>query len=86
VHGISGIRRLAAIAETYYVAVAPFHDGGPVGAAASLHLAASLPNSFAVQMPAPGPLKDGYAELPASPGLGIDINQEYLDRHKEQPA
>lgn len=86
VHGISGIRRLAALAETYYVAVAPYHDGGPVGAAAALHLAASLPNSFAVQNPSPGALKDGYAGLPAGPGLGIEINQKFLDLHKEQAS
>ena len=86
-HGISQIRRLAAIAETYYVAVAPFHDGGPVGTAASMHLAASLPNSFAVQLPAAnGTAKDGYAELPRGPGLGVDVSKEFLEKHKEQPA
>ncbi len=53
VHGITGIRRIAALAETYYVAVAPYHDGGPVATAAALHLAASLPNFFAQQIPLP---------------------------------
>jgi galactonate dehydratase len=76
-HGISQIRRLAAIAETYYVAVAPYHAGGPVGAAACLHLAASLPNSFAVELtPALGTVKGGYAELPRGPGLGVTVNEE----------
>jgi galactonate dehydratase len=28
--GISGVRRIAALAEPYYVAVAPRHDGGPI--------------------------------------------------------
>jgi galactonate dehydratase len=50
-HGISAIRKMAAIAETYYVAVAPYHDGGPVGTAAALHLAAALPNFFIQQIP-----------------------------------
>ncbi|MBI4876159.1 MAG: hypothetical protein HY822_16100 [Acidobacteria bacterium] len=73
VHGITGARRLAALAETYYVAVAPYHDGGPVGTAAALHLAASLPNSFAVEIPFPpaGTATDGYLSLPSGPGLGI---------------
>jgi galactonate dehydratase len=76
-HGISQIRRLAAIAETYYVAVAPYHAGGPVGAAACLHLAASLPNSFAVDLtPALATVKGGYAELPRGPGLGVVVNEE----------
>jgi galactonate dehydratase len=50
-NGISPIRRMAAIAETYYVAIAPFHNGGPIGTAAALHLAASLPNFFVQQAP-----------------------------------
>src|SRR5579863_1703 len=52
-HGITRIRRMAALAETYYTAVAPHHDGGPVGTAAALHLAASLPNFFIQQIPLP---------------------------------
>jgi galactonate dehydratase len=50
-HGVSRIRRIAALAETYYVAAAPFHDGGPIATAAALNLAASLPNFFIQQLP-----------------------------------
>ena len=57
-NGISQIRRMATIAETYYVAVAPYHDGGPIASAAALHLAASLPNFFIQQIPAPAADKD----------------------------
>lgn len=49
--GILQARRMAALAETYYVAVAPRHEGGPIATAASLHLAASLPNFFIQQVP-----------------------------------
>jgi galactonate dehydratase len=52
-NGISAIRRMAVIAETYYVAAAPYHDGGPIATAAALHLAASLPNFFIQQIPLP---------------------------------
>jgi len=58
VHGISQIRRIAALAEIYYVAVAPFHDGGPIATAAALHLAASIPNFFIQQIPFPAGDKD----------------------------
>ena len=51
--GITGIRQIAAMAETYYVAVAPNHEGGPIGTAAALHLAASLPNFFIQSVPWP---------------------------------
>jgi len=56
--GIVAIRRMAALAETYYVAVAPYHDGGPIATAAALHLAASLPNFFIQQVPWPASEQD----------------------------
>jgi galactonate dehydratase len=52
-YGISRIRQAATLAETYYVAVAPNHEGGPVGTAAAVHLAASLPNFFIQHVPQP---------------------------------
>jgi galactonate dehydratase len=52
-NGISQIRKMAALAEAYYVAVAPHHNGGPIATAAALHLAASLPNFFIQQIPLP---------------------------------
>ena len=51
--GISGCRRIAAMAEPYYVAVAPRHDGGPIATAAAIQLAASLPNFFIQHIPLP---------------------------------
>jgi len=97
-HGITGIRRIAAIAESYYTAVAPFHDGGPIGTAAALHLAASLPNFFIQQLPFPAAdqdrrmraeiagseiesVREGFATLPTKPGLGIEVNEQALQRY-----
>lgn len=99
-NGISQIRRMAALAETYYVAVGPTHDGGPIGTAAALHLAAALPNFFIQQIPLPEAeedrrmrleltaapvetVKDGFAELPVGPGLGITINEQALEKYAE---
>jgi galactonate dehydratase len=56
--GISRIRQIATLAETYYVAVAPNHDGGPIATAAALHLAASLPNFFIQHIPWPEDERD----------------------------
>ena len=50
-NGLSQLRRMAALAETYYTAIAPHHEGGPIATAAALHLAASLPNFFIQQVP-----------------------------------
>jgi galactonate dehydratase len=88
-HGITQIRKAAALAETYYVAVAPFHRGGPVATAACLHLAASLPNFFLQEVPLPAAEADRRmrAELisvpvesvhdgyfPLPPGPGLGIS------------
>jgi galactonate dehydratase len=56
--GISGTRRIAVLAEGYYVAIAPHHDGGPVATAAAIHLAASVPNFFIQHVPLPRDPKD----------------------------
>lgn len=56
--GLAGIRQIATLAETYYVAVAPHHDGGPIATAMALHLAASLPNFFIQQIPVPADERD----------------------------
>jgi len=73
---VSSIRRAAAIAETYYTAVAPYNIGGRIATAAGLHLAASIPNFYLLDIP-PGTatIKDGFAVLPTAPGLGIEITE-----------
>lgn len=53
IFGISGARRVAALAEPYYVTVAPRHNGGPVTTAAAIHIAASIPNFFIQHVPRP---------------------------------
>jgi galactonate dehydratase len=86
VHGISGIRRLAAMAETYYVAVAPWHAAGPIATAAALHVAASIPNFFIAQLPNSGAgsatPQAGFFELPKGPGLGVDVDEKALERNQ----
>jgi galactonate dehydratase len=57
-NSIYKIKRMAAIAETHYVAVAPYHAGGPIATAAAIHLAASLPNFFIQQIPFPTAERD----------------------------
>lgn len=90
-HGISQIRRLGVLAETYYAAVAPFNDGGPIASAAAIQLAASMPNFVIQQVGAlsspivnglPTP-RDGFIPLPTAPGLGITVNDSALERYPE---
>jgi galactonate dehydratase len=97
VHGFSSIRKAAAIAETYYVAVAPFHRGGPIGTAAGMQVCAALPNSFIQETPFSADLADrqaraaisgwdekpvdGFFALSGKPGLGLDVDEDALDAY-----
>ena len=57
-NSINKIRRMAAVAEVHYVAVGPYHNGGPIGAASAINLAASLPNFYIQQIPQPAAEQD----------------------------
>ncbi len=52
------IRRMAAIAESHYIAVAPHHDGGPLGSMLGIHLGASLSNFYVQETPFPASARD----------------------------
>ena len=97
--GIGEVRKLAATAETHYVLVAPHNVGGPVLTAANLHLAACTPNfkiqehfnDFAdefVKAAAPGlpEVIDGYFALPTAPGLGVELNTDFIAEHPASGA
>lgn len=62
------IKRIAAIAETHYVAVAPYHNGGPIGVLAGIHLAAALPNSYIQDVPIPASDQDAAVRAELSSG------------------
>jgi galactonate dehydratase len=51
--GISGLRRVANMAETYYVALAPAAGDGPVATAAGLQFAATVSNFYILGMRLP---------------------------------
>jgi galactonate dehydratase len=86
--GITELRLIAGMAEAYYAPIAPHNPQGPCSLAASLQLAASIPN-FLIQergdmehanllaKPLP-PVKNGHRELPTDPGLGITIDEDKL--------
>jgi galactonate dehydratase len=94
--GILESVKIAAMAETYHVRVAPHNPNGPVATAASVHLAAVLPSfcilEYAQNQPwrdqviqKPLPIVNGYVELPAEPGLGVELNMEGIAQLPYQP-
>ena len=88
--GISGCKKISAMAESYHIKVIPHNPLSPVSTAACVQLDASIPN-FALQeftgedMPPksdlimnPIKLDNGYLIVPEEPGLGITLNEEAL--------
>jgi len=88
--GISELRRIAALAETYGIAVAPHCPLGPVALAAAIHVDAAVPN-FLIQE-TPGfyggsfdeyvsdglTMTDGSVDLPDRAGLGVVVDEDAL--------
>ena len=96
--GITALKKIAAMAEAHHIQVAPHNPQGPISTAASIHLAAAIPNfrilEFANQLQLPGwaevqrealAITPGWAELPARPGLGIELDEEALARYAAEP-
>ncbi|HEY8285580.1 MAG TPA: galactonate dehydratase [Chloroflexota bacterium] len=82
--GISEVRKIAAMAETYYAAMAPHNPLGPISLAAGLQVDACTPNFLCQEqvslgvgyLKAPFVVRDGYIDLPTGPGLGIELDDE----------
>ncbi len=95
--GISAVRKMAALAETYYVAVAPHNPSGPVANAAALHLAAALPGfrileimltdvSWRSELTNERVVFDkGNILIPEGVGLGLELNEENCLKYPFQP-
>jgi galactonate dehydratase len=95
--GISEMKRIAALAETYGVAVAPHNPLGPVATAHNLHFAASTPNWLIQEqmrnaapwwdevVSEPLAVADGHTALPEGPGLGIEVDEAAAARYPYVP-
>ncbi len=92
--GITELKVIAGMAEAYYAPLAPHNPNGPCSLAASLQIAACIPN-FMVQergdrehdllaKPLPA-VKDGFRPIPQGPGLGIEIDQNRIDDEIGEP-
>ena len=96
--GITELKKIAAIAEPQHIMMAPHNTNAAVGAVASFHLDAAMPN-FLIQeyhaefyephyfevfdgLPRQ---KNGYVELPKGAGLGLTFNEEVANAHPHMP-
>jgi galactonate dehydratase len=93
--GITELKIIAGMAEAYYAPIAPHNPQGPCSLAASMQIAASIPN-FLIQergdneysdllaKPLP-PITKGYRPLLTEPGLGITIDENKLMAQVGEP-
>ena len=95
--GITQMKKIAAMAEAHHIMVAP-HSGslGPVAEYAALHLLAAIPNGLFLERieddwegrehtVVPHPLsKNGFLQVPDAPGLGVDIDEDFVARYPSQ--
>ena len=96
--GITELKKIANMAEVYYMHIAPHCAIGPVAFSASLHVDAVVPNFLIQEQIDVGlgdglfiedwRVVDGHIELPTKPGLGFEINaqeaEQTLDTYPEE--
>jgi galactonate dehydratase len=93
--GILELKEIAAMAEPYYIAVAPHNYNSTIfGLAASLQAAAVIPNFLILEYflffeslsndiaEHPFSVENGFIELPKDPGLGIQLKEDALTQYK----
>ena len=83
-------RRIADLADMYYIPIAPHNIGSPVQTVANCHVMAAVPNFLVLEFHHldnlfwegiinEGPLiQEGHIDVPNLPGLGVTLNEELL--------
>jgi galactonate dehydratase len=91
--GITELKKIANMAEVYYMHILPHCAIGPVAFTASMHVDAVVPNFLAQEQIDQGlggglfvdewPVRNGYIDLPTRPGLGFEIDEAALQQTVE---
>jgi galactonate dehydratase len=96
--GILEVKKIAAMAEAWYVPIAPHNPNGPVGTAATVHLGACTPNFLILEyfcedeewlseiVEEPLRFEKGEVIIPERPGLGIELKEAGIAKRPYQPV
>jgi galactonate dehydratase len=98
--GFTGAKKIANLAEAYYVPLAPHNPNGPIATLATAHLLTAIPNALILEtVGAPSDLAraaeivdeplvavDGQVEVPARPGLGARLREGVASRFPAEPV
>ena len=94
--GFTQTKKIAAIAESAFIGIFPHLMGSPVNNAAFTHLAAAIPNYPLMEanphdqarsdlVDEPFKIENGYRHFPDRPGIGVEINEDALDKLPFEP-
>lgn len=95
--GYTGLRKVAAIAESRHQRIVPHNFTSPVVTAGHIQLAACTPSwdlqgyvredrePWTLVVDRINTLRNGYLEIPVEPGLGMRLNLEYLENAVHEP-
>jgi galactonate dehydratase len=95
--GLGDAKKIAAMAETIGVGIAPHNPLGPIAGVAALHFAVSTPNHVIQEemvgavpwyfevVRGPIRLVDGFWQVPDQPGLGLEVDEAECARHPYAP-
>jgi galactonate dehydratase len=84
--GLTEVKRIAALCDTFGVSMAPHNPLGPVATMVNTHLGFALPNFLIQEVMRAGvpwrdsivfgvsPIRDGYVEPSLAPGVGVEID------------
>jgi galactonate dehydratase len=97
--GITGMKKIASMAEAHYIGMAPHNPNGPVATMMNLQFAASVPNYYMLEtiggeadwriwreiLHNDIPFHNGRLSVPCAPGFGVVLNEEALAQHPYVP-
>jgi galactonate dehydratase len=91
--GITELKKIATLAETYYIPISPHDASGPINVMAGAHVMATTPNFYRLEtsradlsmyndmIDEPLVIKKGELIIPKRPGLGVELNLDYLRKN-----
>jgi gluconate/galactonate dehydratase len=90
--GMRETRKVADMADSYYVPVAMHNVASPIGTMASAQVGAAIPNSLAVEyhsyqlgwwdeLVEESVIDEGAIEIPEKPGLGLTLDMDTVSEH-----
>ncbi len=92
VGGMRETRKIADLADLYYIPVAMHNVSSPVATLAAAHVAAAIPNALAVEyhsyqlgwwedLVEETVIEDGRIVVPEEPGLGVTLDTDVVEEH-----